>query len=187
MRLELKALHTKLGLTAIYVTHDQAEAMSLSDRIAVVNFGKIEQISPPRDLYRNPASQFVADFIGRANIIEGKILKTPPRGNTGEVQIGGMVLAFSPAAPNLKEGSPVCICLRPEDIEISVEGFAGRSNVIKSKVTKAVYVGNMTEYQVQVDGIDKEVRVEQLGSQSIAEGKQVYIHIPPESLKFIGL
>src|SRR5215210_6742785 len=113
MRAELKTLQRKLGLTAIYVTHDQEEANAIADRIAVLDGGRIQQIGPPAELYDQPANRFVATFLGTANLIEGVV------DASGRFQAGAFVLDKVGGAPG-----PACISIRPQDIGISTNGIA---------------------------------------------------------------
>jgi sn-glycerol 3-phosphate transport system ATP-binding protein len=118
MRVEIKKLQRALGVTSIYVTHDQVEAMTLSDKLVVMSNGKVEQIGLPNEVYRKPASKFVATFIGSPpmNIIHGVV-----RGK-GAVAIGDAALKASDLAADLAEGTTVDVGLRPEDLEVKADG-----------------------------------------------------------------
>jgi sn-glycerol 3-phosphate transport system ATP-binding protein len=121
MRVEIKKLQRALGVTAIYVTHDQVEAMTLSDKLVVMNGGRIEQVGPPAEVYRKPASKFVATFIGSPpmNILPAKA------DGPGIVALGDAILAVKDMREGLAAGQAVELGLRPEDIEIASEGDAG--------------------------------------------------------------
>ena len=114
MREEIRRLHKETGLTTIYVTHDQAEALSLADRVAVMNLGRIEQVGTPRELYRSPANDFVRDFLGAANFVEGRIMQI----ESGRVSVntphGDIVCAL--ADPKLAAGQAVTCVVRPHDV-----------------------------------------------------------------------
>ena len=114
MREEIRRLHKETGLTTIYVTHDQAEALSLADRVAVMNLGRIEQVGTPRELYRSPANDFVRDFLGAANFVEGRIMQI----ESGRVSVntphGDIVCAL--ADPKLAAGQTVTCVVRPHDV-----------------------------------------------------------------------
>ena len=114
MREEIRRLHQATGLTTIYVTHDQAEALSLADRVAVMNLGKIEQVGTPRELYQAPANEFVRDFLGAANFVAGRITQI----ESGRVSVstphGDLVCAL--ADPNLAPGQTVTCVVRPQDV-----------------------------------------------------------------------
>ena len=114
MREEIRRLHKETGLTTIYVTHDQAEALSLADRVALMNLGRIEQVGTPRELYRSPANEFVRDFLGAANFVEGHVTKV----ESGRVSVctphGDIVCAL--ADPKIAAGQTVTCVVRPHDV-----------------------------------------------------------------------
>jgi sn-glycerol 3-phosphate transport system ATP-binding protein len=118
MRVEIKRLQRALGVTSVYVTHDQVEAMTLSDKLVVMNAGRIEQIGTPSDVYRRPATRFVATFIGSPpmNILEG-IVEGP-----GLVQVAGSLLPFADMSPDARPDSRVHVGIRPEDVRVSADG-----------------------------------------------------------------
>ena len=121
MRVEIKKLQRALGVTSIYVTHDQVEAMTLSDKLVVMNGGQVEQIGLPADVYRKPASRFVATFIGSPpmNLIPGTV------DGHGIVALGEAILEVRDLRDDLASGTKVEVGLRPEDVEIASEGAAG--------------------------------------------------------------
>ncbi len=145
MRLEIRGLQQRLGITTVYVTHDQAEAMSLSDRIAVMNEGRLEQIGSPTEIYRRPATSFVADFIGRANFIKSRVLETGGGGATYQLFDGRITLTDSPSNP--EPNSEAVLVIRPEAVRLNTQGsgFAG-------KVEQGVYLGATMEYEIEVQG-----------------------------------
>ena len=146
MQLELKALQKNLGITFVYVTHDQEEALTMSDRIIVMNNGKFEQIGTPREIYEHPQNKFVANFIGESNIFEASVVSET--GTTGILTLmmeNGHVLA---EGEGFKYEEIVYLCLRPENIEISTsvrEGFT-----LKGFVRDHVYVGNIVKTVVEL-------------------------------------
>ncbi len=115
MQIELKQLQRRLGATVIYVTHDQEEALTMSDRVAVLNHGKLMQYGPPRELYDRPADAFVADFLGEMNFIDGVVAAID--GGTGTVALAGGAVS-APVSPGLAKGDPVRVAIRPEFIEL---------------------------------------------------------------------
>jgi iron(III) transport system ATP-binding protein len=142
MRNEIRKLQKKLSITSIYVTHDQIEAMSLSDRIVVMNNGKIEQIGDPEEIYYRPCNAFVADFIGKVNFIPGEILEINE--DKMDIQIEGSVIkdiAVNKYIKDQKEGE-ISIVLRPESIDIC-EADQGR---LEAKVIRKEYLGSYIEY-----------------------------------------
>jgi spermidine/putrescine transport system ATP-binding protein len=146
MQLELKALQEKLGITFIFVTHDQEEAMAMADRIVVMNQGKIEQVGTGDDIYKRPASRFVADFIGDANLLECE----PQDGNL-RLACCGHVIGSAPAAP----GKEMVAMVRPENISLSP---GSDSDAIKARVKDVVSIGSYTTVYLDLNGTALEAR-----------------------------
>ena len=146
MQLELKTLQKNLGITFVYVTHDQEEALTMSDRIIVMNNGKFEQIGTPREIYEHPQNKFVANFIGESNIFEASVVsETGTKGTLTLMMENGHVLA---EGEGFKFEEIVYLCLRPENIEISTgprEGFT-----LKGFVRDHVYVGNIVKTVIEL-------------------------------------
>ncbi len=148
MRIELRRLVKSTETTAIYVTHDQKEALSMADRIAVLNAGRIVQIGPPDQVYRVPRNEFVADFIGEANFLTGNLLQTSPVKIKTPVGMLVSEMKSSDAA-----GAEVKCCIRPEKIQIrKKEGFldASPANQIPATVQRVTYYGDMSQVEVQI-------------------------------------
>ncbi len=145
MRTEIRRIQQTLGITSVYVTHDQLEAMTLSDRIVVMNQGRIEQIGSPQEIYRRPKTAFVADFIGRTNFVSGTVRGADNGSITVEV-LGKTLTAPAPEAV-LKAGDGAKLVLRPEAVQVVDEG-GQYSGVIKW----SSYHGNAVEYEVEVAG-----------------------------------
>ena len=151
MQLELKTLQRKVGITFVYVTHDQGEAMTLSDRIAVMNEGKILQVGTPSEIYDSPQSRFVADFIGTSNFFEGTLISTD----------GELAEVMSNTEPPFKficqhsEGMPidssVTVAVRPERIDISTEPNPDLSNCLRGVIEDESYLGTTVQYTAQTD------------------------------------
>jgi iron(III) transport system ATP-binding protein len=147
MRAEIQGLQKRLGITAVYVTHDQEEAMAISDRIAVMKQGGIVQIGSAEALYRSPASEFVARFIGKTNLLAARVLSAGSGG--AEVEIHGQKLRIATARHDLVPGETIRLVLRPEMIELRPRsGGAGLAGVIVSRT----FLGDKVEYQVQLGG-----------------------------------
>ena len=140
MRVEIRDLQQRLGITTIYVTHDQVEAMSISDEIVVMNEGRVEQTGTPTQVYARPANVFVADFIGKANIL--------PATATGpaEIELAGVRIGVEGAAA-LTPGAAVQVVLRPEAIAVSAN-----TGDFRGKVLRAMFLGSIAEYLVEVPG-----------------------------------
>jgi spermidine/putrescine transport system ATP-binding protein len=153
MLIELDMIHDEVGITFLYVTHDQGEAMSLSDRIAVMDLGRIEQIGTPAEIYESPRTSFVAAFIGDTNFLEGEV--TGIEGDYCRVRIGGFPEVFCYNDKGLRPGNLVYLSIRPEKIQISRDKplvAAREFNAIPAKVEDAIYLGSTTKYWVQSDG-----------------------------------
>jgi spermidine/putrescine transport system ATP-binding protein len=154
MQIELINMQKDVGITFVYVTHDQTEALALSHRIAVMNKGRVEQLDEPSRIYGFPRSRFVADFIGHCNLFSG-----PVAANTAgvvTVDVGGLgavrVAANSPLAP----GSPATIALRPEQIRIEAAAPAeAQGNQVRGTVAELLYMGDVTVYRVDTSGGQK--------------------------------
>ena len=159
-QLELVNLQDRIGTTFILVTHDQDEAMTMSDRIAVMRGGRIHQIGPPRDVYENPVSRFVADFIGAANLLDGEVMAM--EGGTARVRLvtGGTTVAVA-ADLSVETGARVTVMVRPEKIqcEIAARGKSAgpgpdsdNVNVLTGVVRDVAYLGDLSVYHVESDG-----------------------------------
>lgn len=146
MRTEIRRIQKELNITSVYVTHDQIEAMTLSDRIVVMNHGVIEQIGSPVEIYRFPNSRFVANFIGRANFIDGVVLAQNGSGLT--VRSLGEAITLSNIKREFREGEAVTLIIRPEMIQIKKTG-----GLYNGVIHRAVYLGDMIEYAVEIGGV----------------------------------
>lgn len=151
MRLEIRALQRKLKLTILYVTHDQTEAMTLSDRIAVIQRGRFEQVGSPAEVYEAPATAFVAEFLGRTVSLEGRIAKNGSRCRVDLASNGGRFMLGKDRGNLFNDGEQVCVLTRPEDIEI-LPGGELESNQLVAKIRQADYLGDHFEYHVQTAG-----------------------------------
>jgi len=145
MRTEIRRVCKEFGLTAIYVTHDQKEALSISDRMAILEGGKIAQIGRPEEVYRRPLSRVVADFIGETNFIPGKIVSTSGAEAVVETGIGRFSGVVSDAGWAPAPGAAVTLSVRPESWKISAEPGAG--NVVRGRIGESIYLGEVAQYQ----------------------------------------
>jgi ABC-type Fe3+/spermidine/putrescine transport system ATPase subunit len=180
MRVELKRLQQETGVTAVYVTHDQAEALAISDRIAVMNEGRIVQIGVPKEIYGRPASEFVANFIGRTNLLRGVLARGAAAEAIAPVTTEmGEILCFFPNAS--AAGDKVSLVVRPEHITIrKVNGVEPREhdiNRLAGHVMREIYLGEIVEYLVQVGGGEILVRTP-LGS--VGKGDAVILSFAAE-------
>ena len=179
MQQELKRIHREVGVTFVYVTHDQEEALTMSDRIAVMNHGRVEQLDTPAAIYERPATRFVAGFIGLTNLLRGVV-----EGREG----GALVVRTADGARLRAEtadaagpGTAVDVAVRPEKIQMGIEEPRGADNCVEGQVAAFVYQGVVTEYQVELRDRQK-VRVivqnlrETWGSSVVPQGTRVYLH-----------
>ncbi len=148
VRAEIRKLQKELGITTAYVTHDQEEALSLSDRIAVFSQGKVLQVGRPKELYERPATRFVADFIGTNNMIEGAVQAIDqPQGRLRAATPLGDVMALVDA--RLGVGDRCLLCIRPENAVVN-NHVEGEANQLRGKITFSSYLGNTLRYDVEV-------------------------------------
>jgi iron(III) transport system ATP-binding protein len=179
MRFDLKKLVKEVGITSIYVTHDQAEAMAISDSILVMNAGKIIQKGDARTIYSRPLNKFVADFIGVSNFLHGKVEQKEQEPNWVKVKVqqgekSSILNCFS--TKELTIGSDVTILIRPEKIRIS-ETYQKDGNVIEGKVIGIIYLGNLTEYFVSLG--ETVFRLQTSQDLSLSEGMKIYLRVDP--------
>jgi len=142
-RLELRSLVKRLGMTAVYVTHDQTEALTMADRVAVMNSGEIVQESPPRDIYQKPNSRFVASFIGQINFLEGQT--SAP----GVIDTAAGKLRFTPDGDHA-QGAKVVAAIRPENLFPITDGTARDGNLLEAEVEDVVFLGGVLECTVKL-------------------------------------
>jgi putative spermidine/putrescine transport system ATP-binding protein len=169
MQIELKELHRKLGPTMIHVTHDQAEALSLSDRVAVINDGHIEQLGPPSELYERPATRFVAEFIGESNTMAGLVRSLS--GRECEVETRGGLRFVVRVSVDVHSGQQVSVVTRPENIAFGAEA-AGLPNTFVGRVEDVSYVGQYIRYRISISPLET-VTVSVPNRSVVVEGKNV--------------
>ena len=189
MQIELKRIQTEVGVTFVYVTHDQEEAMTMSDRIAVMRAGKVEQLGTPEELYERPATEFVAGFLGISNLLEGRV-EAITDGLATVTLAGGTKVQVSSTANECAAGQSVLIGVRPEKLRIqpaSGEAVASptATNLLEGNVVDASYVGVSTQYVVSVDGSHEMTayaqNVETSGlSEQLSQGERVRLTWNPQ-------
>ncbi len=179
MRAELKRIQLEWGVTTIYVTHDQAEAMAISDRIAVLDHGKLVQLGTPDEIYELPRSEFVANFIGRTNMFRGQCVNNAEAGAMGTVRSEiGEVRCHFPARHGA--GENVSFVVRPENIELREASVGAMGdNTIEGKVMSRVYLGEIAEYSIDVDG-KFQLLVRGAPGNGVKAGDRVRAYLPPE-------
>jgi len=180
MRVELKRLQGQLGITTVYVTHDQSEALALSDEIALFEAGRVVQRGSPQDIYRAPNSRFVADFIGSANFIDGEV-SAPARDGLTAVATphGPLLCAFASA---VEPGARVLVAARPEDFALTIRHPGPDLNVLTGKIGYRIFLGELIDYIV--DHGAGEIRVRAQPDCDFPVGEAVHMAISPQ--KCIG-
>jgi putative spermidine/putrescine transport system ATP-binding protein len=182
MRRELKELQARMKMTTLYVTHDQEEALSMSNRVVIMSKGRVEQIAAPYELYENPATSFVADFVGITNFLEGSATSTG-NGSVGVKLASGQVLRALAKAP-VAQGSAVRALIRPERVTLSTT-LIGGDNVLTGQVMLSEYFGALLRYSVRLDSGDI-LRSEVHNFEGFIEnGSRVWICALPEHLRVI--
>ena len=185
MQLELKALQQQLGITFVYVTHDQEEAMTMSDRIAVMSRGKVQQMGTPVEIYERPANRFVADFIGESNFFEGRIKSLSKDEALVHVPEINAELMGLPVSQGLLNGEEVTVSIRPEKVLISEKPM--NQNTFTGKVTNTVYIGTDTHVYVDLQGrrvkVFEQNRISRLDPGSFyTVGQDVTLVMMPENV-----
>jgi putative spermidine/putrescine transport system ATP-binding protein len=145
MQIEVKRLQRESGITTILVTHDQEEALSLADRIAVMSRGRIEQVSSPTEIYDRPKTLFVNQFVGTANVISGEIVKA---GSGGAVRLAGGAVLDAASAPDFAPGSKIIVSIRPEQLRFGASAVGGIEGVVKAVMPLGAHV----VYEVEIAG-----------------------------------
>ncbi len=175
MRFEIRRLHEAFGISTLYVTHDQAEAMVISDRIAVLRQGRLVQMGTAEELFQRPRSRFVAEFIGRTNLVDGVA--------TGPDTVARGPLRLRVAAADLAPGAPVVLSLRPHQIAVGPDAAApgDGENLLRGTVQRASYLGESVDCQVRVDGSELTLRVAAPAGQRLRQGERVSLRIPPSA------
>jgi len=169
MRVELKRLQRRTGITFVYVTHDQAEALALSDHIAVIHGGRLQQYGTPHEVYARPANRVVADFMGLVNLIPGKVLEV--YAGSGKVEIGGALRLEIALPAAISQGDLVEVAIRPENIALNKS-----ANGAHAKITERTFLGNISEYYATLDS-GQTLRVQTHPRQVFAIGEPVAIEI----------
>lgn len=179
MKSEIKRIQRTLGVTVIYVTHDQDEALAMSDRVAVMRGGRFVQVADPVTLYRNPTASFVAKFVGDSNLLDGEVAEA---GNRVRLHSGMWLDADAKGVP---AGTPVHVLLRPEKLRISTES-ASKANSLTGTVAEATFLGESTAYAVETDGARILVRYQDRDAPSFAVGQEVIVGWEPKDALVIS-
>jgi spermidine/putrescine transport system ATP-binding protein len=184
LKVELKALQERVGITFIYVTHDQEEALTMSDRIAVMNAGRIAQIGTPQEVYESPADAYVADFLGAANLLE-IVVSERGRGSASSVKLGDIVLSTSGEVP-AEPGATAQAVIRPERVRVEEHGSAG-PNRVPALVERMVYLGAATQVIVRLaTGESLQAVVRNEDTAGWAHGTPVHVYLPADALRVLA-
>ncbi len=177
MRFEIRRLHDEYRYTTVYVTHDQSEAMTTADLIAVMNAGRIDQLGSPEDIYDRPQSEFVARFIGASNVIKGEAR------DDNHISFAGATLQVVGA--KLNPGESGVIAIRQHDIQLSTEAPQDPQNAVKATVTRQVFLGANRDYMVETaDGTT--LRIVTATETAVPRGTEVWLHLPPERCRALS-
>jgi iron(III) transport system ATP-binding protein len=175
MRIEIRKLQGRLGITALYVTHDQTEALSMSDQIAIMKGGKIVESGSPRDIYLHPKSDFAASFIGLMNVISGKRLDTvSSNGTVLQVPFG---VLHCPLNENAAAGQELLVMVRPENVKVLAEAPCAEKNVWPGRLIERTFMGESVDCRIAVKGFTLRARIDPHGE--LQEGHQVFVYIDP--------
>ncbi len=177
MRFEIRRLHDQYRYTTVYVTHDQSEAMTTADLIAVMNAGKIDQLGSPEDIYDSPQSEFVARFIGASNVIKGTA--------RDENHVSFADTTLQVVGAKLEAGSSAPVAIRQHDIQLATQAPPNPQNALKARVTRQVFLGANRDYLVEVaDGTT--LRIVTSPDNLVSEGSEVWLILPPDRCRALS-
>ena len=181
MRFEIRDLQRRLGITALYVTHDQEEALALSDRLAIMHRGRIVQVGTPEEVYEHPRSRFVAEFIGLSDFIEAEMVGVLETGQM-EVAANGLRLRV-PQMDGVRPGQRLLVFVRPNEIELLAQPPRDGVNVFPGIVEKMTYLGDKIDYRVRVGKLV--LRVQADSTERFTPQDRIAVHLPVERCKVI--
>lgn len=186
MRTEIRRIQKQLKITTVYVTHDQEEALSISDRIAVMNKGEVLQIGTPREIYESPSNIFVADFIGVTNFIPATVLEIDKQGGKILLDIEGVKIPVNSFIENVGEGGDVICAVRPESISlVGDKESKGDEGLIRGKISMITYLGKLIRLEIETLG-GNELKVDLTGGiemKDLREGKNVALKFNPDAIR----
>jgi iron(III) transport system ATP-binding protein len=179
MRFEIRRIHEETRITTVYVTHDQAEAMVIADRIAVMNAGRIEQIGTPREIYEAPQSRFVASFIGQANCLPGRLVEP------GVVRCGELELRTADSS-SFRSGEEVVLCIRPHAVRVHGPSLRPPSggNTVPGRLVQHAYLGDLQDLRIALPG-GLQIRALTSSRHSFQGGAQVLVELPVEACRLV--
>ncbi len=162
MRFEIKEIQKNFGISVVYVTHDQSEAMAMSDRVIVINRGVIQQIGTPIEIYRNPANQFVADFLGKINFIKGEV-------KSGRIELTGLGQSLAYDGPRTGK---VVVAVRPENIDLSLD-----SGDLEGRISSMFYMGDVNDCRVDINGVQVRVIADSHSYDKLYGNEKIYLRV----------
>jgi iron(III) transport system ATP-binding protein len=174
MRNEIRRIHEETGITMLYVTHDQKEALSMAERLAVMSMGRVEQVGDPRSIYRRPRDRFVAEFVGEANMIEGTVIQQEAGLAAVKTALGKLWAAGG--VENVRIGDEVTCLVRPECLKLG----ADERNTFEVTVQDSVYLGEVEQFVLTGQQVELRAVVSNPGPRAPAAGRQVEVHFDPE-------
>jgi spermidine/putrescine transport system ATP-binding protein len=184
LKVELKALQERVGITFIYVTHDQEEALTMSDRLAVMNAGRIAQIGTPQDVYESPADAYVADFLGAANLLSVAVSERVP-GGASTLSLGDIALSTSNEVPDAAGAASQAV-IRPERVRVEELGSAGQ-NRVPALVDRIVYLGAATQVMLRLaTGETLQAVVQNEDTAAWSQGTPVHAYLPADALRVLA-
>ena len=183
LQIELKSIQEEIGITFIYVTHDQEEALTMSDRLAVMSHGKVEQLGTPENVYETPVSSYIAEFLGVSNLMEVMVKAAAPNGNA-VVQLGSHELQ---AANSYPWPGPALVSIRPERIRLVSGGGPAPPNTVRAVVDRTVYAGPVLNLLVHIEDLN-EIQVTVANEGHLAtfkQGQEIDVQLPAEALQVL--
>jgi iron(III) transport system ATP-binding protein len=174
MRREIHRIHAETGITMLYVTHDQKEALSMAQRLAVMSMGRVEQVGDPRSVYRRPVNRFVAEFIGEANMIAGALLSSSDKFGTVRTPLGDLRATLG--ADGLHSGTQAVCMVRPECLRLG----GGRENVFRARVESSIYLGEVEQFVLSAGGIELRAIQSNPGFEPAPVGREAQVHFDGE-------
>ncbi|HDK25777.1 MAG TPA: ABC transporter ATP-binding protein [Candidatus Atribacteria bacterium] len=180
-RLEIRKLQQRVGITSVYVTHDQEEAMTLSDRVVIMNAGKIQQIGTPQEIYAHPVNYFVADFIGKANFLEGRVEDVISKDKV-LVEVKNKKYEVFTLKDSFSKGEKIFLIIRPESVELE----AKKPNTLTGIVRQLIYLGSRMIYEIKIDKDHLTVEITNPQEhKAFSSGEEVSINFQKKSLHII--
>lgn len=177
MRIEIKLIQREIGIATLFVTHDQEEALTMSDRVIVMEHGRISEMGSPIEIYQNPSSEFVADFIGHTNLFRGKIVEVQP--DQTVVQVEGNLEIHTPVLEGIKVGDGALVAVRQERIQLTTDekNVSGAGNYFSAELMLANFLGPTIHYICKSEGTDIHIRRPNEGKLQVMElGQSVFIY-----------